>query len=511
MERKRTYSKKDAPKLGVLCNAIGAFSEKGKKRTESAFKKLFNRFKREGLIAADSVWKDRIFGPHEARSAAREFGSKRLDVVLILNTAFPNGQVFAAIAADPYLKMIPIIIAADYEAELGNAEWTTNAWCGVIMNNYAARQIRRFVRPLAGSPAEEGFADELKMLLNAFNAVKMMRKEHLIRFGDAPSGFHSATGNQLAYLEKFGVLIDTCDLTEVINVYTTRIARGYLGEAKFSEADVKKSASKMIKNKLCLMYQHTDVIEKAARMYHAFRAVIEANGYTSAAFRCWPELMADYIHLGICYTMTSLLADGVITSAGCESDWPTAVAQSIAHYLTGKCAACLDFINFTGGSEIVELGHCGVGIPGLMCENSPQVVEQYKKLGPEKFREKVLSGKISVGEAVFGSSPTRQAGDKIEPVLIGQFGYGLKTGIGLMQGPDGRFKMLAFVGESGKSTAKGKLYSAADVRVKEYKKLNDIILQEGFSHHLAVAMEDISMELKELCAYYGIDYFDPAQ
>ncbi len=209
--------------------------------------------------------------------------------------------------------------------------------------------------------------------------------------------------------------------------------------------------------------------------------------------------------------MTSLLADGVITSAGCESDWPTAVAQSIAHYLTGTCAACLDFVNFTGRSEIIELGHCGVGIPGLMCENSPQVVEQYKKLGPERFREKVMSGKIQVGEAIFASSPTRQAGNQIEPALIGQFGYGLKTGIGLMQAPDGKFKMLAFVGESGKSTAKGKLYSAADVRVKEYKKLNDIILQEGFSHHLAVAMDDISAELKELCAYYDIDYFNPAQ
>jgi len=508
---KKGYSKKDAPKLGVLCNSIGAFSEKGKRQTETAFKKLFNRFKREGVIAADSVWKDRIFGPDEARAAAKEFGSKQVDVIVILNSAFPNGQVFAAIAADPYLRMIPVIVAADYEAELANSEWTTNAWCGVIMNNYAARQMKRYIRPLAGSPAEEGFQDELKMLLNAFNAVKMMRREHLIRFGDAPSGFHSATGNQLAYLEKFGVLVDTCDLTEVINVYTTRTASGYLGKATFSEADIKKTVSKMLKNKLCLIFQHRDVIEKAARMYHAFGAIIRANGYTGAAFRCWPELMADYIHLAICYTMTSLLADDVITSAACESDWPTAVAQSIGRHLTGKCAACLDFVNFTGRSEIVELGHCGVGIPGLMCQNSPQAVEQYKKLGAEKFREKVMSGKIRVGEAIFASSPTRQAGNQIEPVLIGQFEYGPKTGICLTQAPGGRFKMLVFVGESGKRTAKGKLYAAADVRLKEYKKLNEIILQEGFSHHLAVAMDDISAELKELCAYYDIDYFNPAE
>jgi L-fucose isomerase-like protein len=508
---KRTYSKKDAPRLGLLCNSVGAFSEEGKKRSEAALKKLFNRFKREGIIARDSIWKDRISAAHEARAAAKEFGAKRVDVILILNSAFPNGQVFAAIAADPYLRMIPLIVAADYEAELGNAEWTTNAWCGVIMNNYAARQMKRYIRPLAGSPATEEFADELGMLLNVYNTVRRLREEHLVRFGEAPSGFHSASGDQLAYLEKFGVLVDTCDLTEVVNCYTTMTAQGSLGEASFTKEQVEKTASKMLRNKLCLMYQKKDVVEKAARMYHAFRIIIEANGYTGAAFRCWPELMSDYVHQAVCYTMTSLLADGVVASTACESDWPTAVAQSVAGHLAGTPGACLDFVNFTGGSEIVQLGHCGVGIPGLMCQNSPEVLKRYKKLGPEKFREEVMTGKIRVSEAIFGNPARRQEGAHIEPVLIGQFQYGPKTGIGLVQDAGGRFKMLAFAGTSDESTAKGTLYSAADVRVKEYRQLNRLILREGFSHHLAVAMADVSKELKELCAYYDIDYFNPAE
>ena len=122
-----------------------------------------------------------------------------------------------------------------------------------------------------------------------------------------------------------------------------------------------------------------------------------------------------------------------------------------------------------------------------------------------------MEGKIRPGEAVFGNPATRQIGDNIEPTLIGQFEHGAKTGISLMQRADGRFEMLAFVGESDETTAKGKAYSAADIRVKEYNRLNEIIMQEGFPHHVAVAMDDISWELKELCAYYDIDYFNPAE
>ena len=90
--------------------------------------------------------------------------------------------------------------------------------------------------------------------------------------------------------------------------------------------------------------------------------------------------------------------------------------------------------------------------------------------------------------------------------MIGQFEYGVKTGIDLIQDKDGKFKMLAFTGESRPETAKGLLYCAADVEVRNYSKLNELILEHGFSHHLAVAFRDITKELALLCDYYNIEY-----
>lgn len=120
-----------------------------------------------------------------------------------------------------------------------------------------------------------------------------------------------------------------------------------------------------------------------------------------------------------------------------------------------------------------------------------------------------LENEDKVNDALAEHSVLRQAGIRIGPMHIGQFQYGMKTGINLMQDKNGKFKMLVFTGENNKKTSRGILYSAADIRVKNYKRLNELILTHGFSHHLAMAMEDISKELSILCDYYGIEYISP--
>ena len=95
------------------------------------------------------------------------------------------------------------------------------------------------------------------------------------------------------------------------------------------------------------------------------------------------------------------------------------------------------------------------------------------------------------------------------PVHIGQFEYGPKTGLCLTHDPDGPFKMLAFGGESTPKTAKGMTYSAADIRVADYAKLDRLVLEGGFPHHLAVAMGDILEDVRMLCALLGVAYVSP--
>jgi L-fucose isomerase-like protein len=474
------YDSSSAPKLGAVFNATGAFSQKGKELQEQRFQRLFERLLKEGAIHRDSMLAPRIFGPHEAMRVADEFAAARVDVMLICNSAFPNGHVFPTIALHPQLSRTPLILTADAEPELGDSEWTTNAWCGVIMNNYVAKRLGRRVRPLPGNPDSERYCDELRMLLNCSRAIALLRRDLLGRFGDAPGGFHSATMDQFVFLHTFGTQQENVDLLSLIETYRSGKATGLCGEASFSEAEAEATTQEMRAGRSCHISE--EHLRRGARLYHALRAQVQANGFTSVAVKCWPELLAKDLKIAACFPMTWLMTKGDVWSASCESDTATAVMQSLAALLTGRPAACLDFVNYTGHSSCVELGHCGVGIAGLMGDD----------------------------EAIAYKSPDRQGGEPDHaPALIGQFAYGPKTGLAITQTPDGELKVLTFTGESNPETALHKQYSAADVLVEEFRELNEMILEHGFAHHLAVAMADITLEVKEVCAFLGVCCVSP--
>ena len=205
-----------------------------------------------------------------------------------------------------------------FEADVGDSEWTTNAWCGVIMKNYVAKQLGRHIRPLPATRRAESFRDELKMLLNAYRAVAMLRRDFLGRFGDAPGGFHSATMDQMAFLRTFGTRLETVDLLGLMTTYETGKAKGYCGEVSFTDADVEATMAEMKTGRQCLI--DDEKLRKGARLYHAFKAQIEANGFTSIAVKCWPEILHPSIDIAPCFSMTWLLTKGVVTAASCESD-----------------------------------------------------------------------------------------------------------------------------------------------------------------------------------------------
>ncbi len=472
-----------APTLGVLVNAIDVFSAEAKDRTEAAIRAHFKRLLKSGEIDPRSLIEGRIFGPHEAMGAADRFAAAKVDLILIVNVAFPNGQVFLTLATHPHLAKVPLAVAADPEPS--TTEWANNAWCGVIMNNYVAKRLSRPIATLPGPVEGAPFKAELDRLIRVAATIKWLRRDFLGRFGDSPGGFHSATGDQIAFANTFGTRVDTVDLTAVMETYKTGHATGYLGESAFTDEEVRALAEEIpIGRKVEVPLE---AIERASRLYHAYRAIVRANGYTSAAFRCWPEMLNDPIGTSACLAMTLLLTNADLTAIACESDWPIAVAQTMGSVLSGTAAHCLDFVNYTGGSDVVQLGHCGIGVCGAM------------------------AGECACGpcDTIAFHPVVEQVGKQVGPSLVGQFAYGPKTGIGLMQRPDGRFVLLAFEGESSPDTAKGMRYSAADLRVPQYKELNRIVLEQGFPHHVALAHGHHSADLQLLCAFLGVEFVSP--
>ena len=171
----------------------------------------------------------------------------------------------------------------------------------------------------------------------------------------------------------------------------------------------------------------------------------------------------------------------------------------------------MDFVNWSDTGEILQLGHCGVGIPCIMEPTDPVLLDKAQKSNTvsKEFKDKVLSGEIAVTDAIIEHGVSREAGIDLGPSLIGQYQYGVKTGFDIVQTPEGKLKLLVFTGESSAKTARKILYSGSDLRVKDYHRLFQLKREHGFSHHLGLAMGDISKELRELCSFYGIEYISP--
>ena len=476
--------RRPAPKLGLVLNAIEAFDPASKDASEKAIRACYESLLQSGQIDRQSIISKRIFGPHEALAVADQLAAACVDLVVIANLAFPNGQVYLTLATHPHLARVPMAIIAEPEPDI--PEWATNAWCGVIMNNYVAHQIGRPVVTLAGPFASQPFQTKFARLLKVAGSIRFLRRDFLCRFGEAPGGFHSASGNQMAFARIFGTRVDTLDLTLVMETFRTAKVRGYNGEATFGEDDVRGTVDQISKGRKIEVERN--MLERGARLYQTYRAIIRANGYTSAAFRCWPEQLQSYIGVSSCMAIGLLLGNGDVTAATCESDWPIAVMQSIGTLLADKPAACLDWVNYTGASEVVQLGHCGVGICGGMAEGSCHGN---------------ACDEVSVHPVL------RLAGEQMGPVIIGQYEYGAKTGLSLAPQPDGSVKVLIFKGTSSADTAKGIKYAATDVAVPDHRKLNRMILEGGFSHHLAVAMGDIGEEVRMLLDFLGVPWVSP--
>ncbi len=479
-------SKRPVPKIGVLINSIEVFNPAAKDKTEAALKAYFDNLIASGAIDKESIIRGRIFGPHEATAAANDFAAAQVDAVVVSNVAFPNGHVFLTLATHPNLAKTPLVVIAEPEPE--GDEWATNAWCGAIMNNYVAKQIGRHVEIIPGRIGSDEFNEGFHRMLKVAATIRFLRNDLVVRFGDAPSGFHSATGNQLAFAESFGTRVDTVDLSAVLHVYKTGKAEGYLGESTFTDADVKATAAEMKEGRQSIEVSD-EVMEQAARFYHAFRAIIRANGYTSCSVRCWPEFQGEVIPPTPCISQSWLLVKGDVAAVACEGDWPMAIAQTMGTMLSDKPAVCMDWINYTADSNIIQLGHCGVGMGGYMATTE--------------------SGCTGICDAIALHPVSRQAGGDVQPANIGQFMFGSKTGICLSQGPDGWFRLLAFSGESSAETAKGLKYIASDIKFDKYKELNQAILDYGFPHHVAMAFGDITKDLEMLCRFLGVEFVAP--
>ncbi|MDI6870112.1 MAG: hypothetical protein QME79_01915 [Bacillota bacterium] len=502
------YKPSKAPKIAVVGTSVLKFHPKAKEAVQRATKSMFDRFVTEGRISPESIYIPTSFGQYEVTKLAKELKAANLDLCLIINTAFPNGGTATILGS--YLKGVPLVISSTPEPNVVQQhDWETNSVCGVLMNNNALNYMGVYHKVIVGFPGSEEYNDELQRMLNVAYTIREMRSDRLAAFGDRAPGFHaSSANNELADLAVFGTYVETISLMAVQDVYNNMRCDGLAKTVTFTEDDVQATIKRLCEDRIVL--SPAEQLYRSARYYQAFKAIVEANGLTSAAFRCWPEIQGSGVN--ICAAIGLLLSEGTITGGGCERDVHAAMSQTILHHLSGKPAVCLDFVDQFGRytKNLVQMGHCGCGIPGCMEPAPAEILDKIRKSGgkvPQEIVEGIHSGRIPVRNTLMGSSVNWPSGIDVGPCLVGPLKFGEYTCMRIIPALDGRsHKMLIFKGQSSAETCRNTKYTSLDLVVDgDAEELFGRVLEHGFPHHLAAVAGDYVAELKELCRYWGIE------
>ncbi|MDR1317320.1 MAG: L-fucose/L-arabinose isomerase family protein [Spirochaetales bacterium] len=393
-----------------------------------------------------------ISDPDKAEEIAR--ANADADAVIIQFSTFHDSRFPLNI-----MKVLnaPLLLWCLPEPVLGG-KLQLNSLTGLNSATCALSRMKKkysYVYTLPG--AEE--AEDVVIWLQTVGSLKKLRGSVIGRIGSSPPGFFASDANQIRLLDRFGVKVDSVDLSGIFEKS---------GEIK--EEEVTRFIAEEGKKTGGLDKLDPEQVRKSTRVTLALKELVKEKNYNSVALRCWPEFVRDYKAV-VCHSM-SHLADTGIPSA-CESDILGSATMLLENYLSGGGATFLgDLVHVDSAKNSAIFWHCGFGPLSLAS----------KKTGP-----------------VAGLQPNRNIGWALDnslrggPVTIARIGQ-----------TETDYRLLVL---SGEAVDVPNPFTGVSVEVRfqsDVRKLLDTVIYEGYEFHYAIVWADIVKHLQYAGRILGI-------
>lgn len=421
------------------------------------------------------TWPKPIQSEEDGDAARRFFDAEEVDFALLLNASLPFGRV-----------MLPLSKAKCRLGFWAVPEGVTdgvlplNSFCGLnLMGSVISHYTSRAGFPgkwFYGYPDSPMFTDRFLCTLRALKAIKGLETLRVGQIGGLANGFENMYIDERDLERKFGTYLQTRHSVEEI------VARAGKYSAADAEAEVKKMQSEA-KRVADVPAEH---MEKAARIFLAFRDFAKDNGYDALAISCWPRFQEVY-GIAVCGTMSRLNEHGIL--AVCEADIFSTVCMAALKAMTGMKPALSDLVSLDESDQSANLWHCGVA-PASWANDDGLQWDRHFNIG--KYEGDKWCGNGVVADMRFRPGPVT------------------------VLNMSGRFDQLFLL--SGKVMAEKKGYSGSGGWVGDLKingKAVDIptlintVITRGISHHYASSYEDLTNEMNEFAAWLDINIIDP--
>ena len=388
----------------------------------------------------------------EAEQACEEFRRTGIDVLVMHFITFPAGALIPATGTR--IGNIPVILLANPEEPGKGKMWEQNSFCGANLGAFVMNRLKKqytFVRALPDNTAEA-----LKQPLSVVRCLKELRSLRIGLVGGRVPGFYTSNFDEMKLRRELGVTVEVSDVAEVLST-AAELADGQLEEAG-----------------VCAV---TDAeLEKAARLFGAFKSMARKYRLSEFAVRCWPEF-SDLFGIAPCAVLGMLSDNGWPTS--CEGDVPGAVTMAILKLLAGGgIPFFVDLISYEEKDNTGVVWHCGAA-PKSLCRD---------------FRETQLRLHMRV-----------DGGDKKGVTNDFSLKAGRVTLAKLDQAADGHYRMLIAPGTA-LDTEPYLRGNPLRIRFDDpVPALIDTIMKKGFEHHYAVIHADVKQELLQFCEWMNME------
>jgi len=422
--------------------------------------------------------KDTTYGSIEslddARKCAQKFQehAKDIDGILVTLPNFGDERAVANAIRMSGLNVPVLVHAFSDVADRMTVEHRRDSFCGKmsVCNNLRQYNIPFTLTTLhTVAPGGETFLRDLADFAGVCRILRGLKTLRIGALGARPAAFNTVRYSE-KLLEKYGVTVETLDLSEV-----------------FGQANKMPDKDRAVQNKVKAIQGYVkcggvpqDALLKMAKFGVAVDRWTKANALNATAIQCWTA-MEQYFGVVPC-TIMSMLSNSLTPSA-CEVDVPGLVGMYILVQASGRPSALLDWNNNYGDDpDKGVLFHCS---------NLPK----------DLFGKEVKMDYQAIIAGAVGKENTY--GTVVGRIQPQPFTF-LRTTT-----DDSAGRIRAYVGEG--EFTKDKLETFGGYGVFEVKNLQGLlqyICRHGFEHHVAVNPSQVAPAVHEaLTTYLGWDVY----
>jgi L-fucose isomerase-like protein len=429
---------------------------------------LFQEMNVDGVMLAETETKlgsVETYAHSKACADLFKANRDRIDGVLVVLPNFGDEKGVADTIKLSGLN-VPILVQA-YPDDLAafNVERRRDSFCGKISvcNNLRQYGYDYTLTSLHTShPTSASFKADLAKFLGVCRVVRGLRSVRLGAIGARPGSFQTVRYSE-KILQASGITVTTIDLSEI------------LGDAARLADDAAR-----VKDKLATIqaYAKHDTVPSPAMVRMAKLGLViddwmQANDLQATALQCWTSIQKNY-GINAC-TLMSMMSNQLLPSA-CEVDITGVVSMYALQLASGSPAALVDWNNNYGDDpDRCVFFHCGNWaksfIPDIEIKTAPILGTT---LGEENTYG-AMAGRAAAGPVTYARVST----DDVNGIICAYTGEGELT-----DDPLDTFGHRAVIHTPG------------------LQDLLAYLCKNGFEHHVAMTMGNVSETLNEAFTTY---------